>query len=132
MRFLCEKFLTARCVQLYGMEGMKLKQKTLREICAETGISRRALQGYEKLGLVAPVGRNKYGHLLYGEAEQQKIQQIRFYQRLGFARKEISELMESPVSHKKEVLMKRLKKLEAEYLQQKELIEQARLYIATL
>ena len=109
-----------------------MKQKTLREICAETGISRRALQGYEKLGLVAPVGRNKYGHLLYGEAEQQKIQQIRFYQRLGFARKEISELMESPVSHKKEVLMKRLKKLKAEYLQQKELIEQARLYIATL
>lgn len=109
-----------------------MKQKTLREICAETGISRRALQGYEKLGLVAPAGRNKYGHLLYGEAEQQKIRQIRFYQRLGFARKEISELMEAPVSHKKEVLMKRLKELEAEYLQQKELIEQARLYIATL
>ena len=51
MRFLREKFLTAHSVQFYGMEGMKLKQKTLREICAETGISRRTLQGYEKLGL---------------------------------------------------------------------------------
>lgn len=109
-----------------------MKQKTLREICAETGISRRALQGYEKLGLVAPTGRNKYGHLLYGEEEQQKIQQICFYQRLGFARKKISELMGAPVSHKKEVLMKRLKEMETECLEQKELIEQARLYIATL
>ena len=51
MRFLREKFLTAHSAQFYGMEGMKLKQKTLREICAETGISRRTLQGYEKLGL---------------------------------------------------------------------------------
>lgn len=34
---------------------------TLREICESLGVSRRTLQGYEKAGLVASTGRNKYG-----------------------------------------------------------------------
>lgn len=132
MRFLRKKFLTAHIVQFYGMEGMKLKQKTLREICAETGISRRTLQGYEKLGLVASAGKNKYGHLLYGETEQQMIRQIRFYQKLGLTRKGILELMGALDRRKKEVLMELVEQLEAECRQQQELIEQARKYIAML
>ena len=123
MRFLREKFLTAHSVQFYGMAGMKLKQKTLREICAETGISRRTLQGYEKLGLVASAGKNKYGHLLYGETEHQK---------LGLTRKGILELMGASDRRKKEVLMELVEQLEAECRQQQELIEQARKYIAML
>ena len=34
----------------------------LREIFETLEISRRALQGYEKAGLVSATGRNKYGH----------------------------------------------------------------------
>ena len=48
------------------MNGMK----TLHELCDALGVSRRAVQGYEKAGLVAPSGRNKYGHLLYDEKAQ--------------------------------------------------------------
>ena len=33
---------------------------TLREVCDLLGVSRRAVQGYEKVGLVEPSGRNKY------------------------------------------------------------------------
>ena len=77
------KPLTARGVQFYGEEEMKMQQK-LRQVCAELKISRRTIQGYEKAGLVAPSGKNKYGHLLYGETEQERIRLIRFYQLLGF------------------------------------------------
>lgn len=34
---------------------------TLREVCNKTGVSRRAIQGYEKVGLVLSSGKNKYG-----------------------------------------------------------------------
>lgn len=38
----------------------------LREICRLTDVSRRAIQGYEKEGLVMPCGKNKYGYLNCG------------------------------------------------------------------
>lgn len=41
---------------------------TLREICETLELSRRALQGYEKVGLVTATGRNKYGN--YGKIGQ--------------------------------------------------------------
>ena len=50
--------------------------KTLHELCDMLGVSRRAVQGYEKAGLVVPTGRNKYGHLLYDESAQQRVAQI--------------------------------------------------------
>ena len=66
------KSLTARGVQFYGEEEMKM-EKTLRQVCTELKVSRRAVQGYEKAGLVAASGKNKYGHLLYGEPERERI-----------------------------------------------------------
>ena len=38
---------------------------TLHELCDAFGISRRTVQGYEKLGLVRATGRNPRGYLLY-------------------------------------------------------------------
>ncbi|NLG03198.1 MAG: hypothetical protein GX567_05155 [Clostridia bacterium] len=37
------------------------KGKTLYEICNEYAVTRRAVQGYEKEGLVSSTGKNKYG-----------------------------------------------------------------------
>lgn len=48
-----------------------------REICETLGVSRRALQGYEKAGLVTASGRNKYGHLLYDKDAEMRIAQIK-------------------------------------------------------
>ena len=42
------KPLTARSVQFYGEEEMKMQQ-TLRQMCAELKIPRRAVQGYESV-----------------------------------------------------------------------------------
>lgn len=70
--------------------------KTLREIQDALGVSRRAVQGYEKAGLVSPTGRNKYGHLLYDEKAQERIAQIKLYQQMRFTVKEIQSLITAP------------------------------------
>ena len=57
----------------------------LREICRITGVSRRAIQGYEKEGLVMSCGKNKYGYLLYSSTTIERIKEIKLYQERGFS-----------------------------------------------
>ena len=71
-----------------------MQKKTLREVCNMVGVTRRAVQGYEKIGLVASSGKNKYGYLLYDEKAVEKIRTIKQYQEFGFMVKEIKELLE--------------------------------------
>ena len=73
-----------------------MEKVTLRELCRTTGASRRAVQGYEKAGLVASCGKNGRGHLLYGEAERSRVDRIRLFQRFGFRVKEIARLIDAP------------------------------------
>ena len=108
-----------------------MKQK-LRQVCAELNISRRTIQGYEKEGLVSPSGKNKYGHLLYGEAERERIRLVRFYQQVGFPLKEIKALMEAPVPIRKAALERKEGELESECLRLQELSRQVKEYIAVL
>ena len=110
---------------------MKMDQ-TLRQVCAELGLSRRAVQGYEKEGLVTPSGKNKYGHLLYGEPERERIRLIRFYQQLGFTLKEIKGLVDAAGPVKKAAIQAKVAELEAEHTRLREVIRQAKEYIATL
>ena len=54
------KGLTARNVQFYAERGGRhMAEMTLRELCDSLGVSRRAVQGYEKAGLVSPEGKTK-------------------------------------------------------------------------
>lgn len=69
---------------------------TLREVCTATNVSRRAVQGYEKAGLVSASGKTNRGYLIYDEETQDRIQQIRLYQQLGFSIKEIKEIIDAP------------------------------------
>ena len=108
-----------------------MKQK-LHQVCAELNISRRTIQGYEKEGLVSPSGKNKYWHLLYGEAERDRIRLVRFYQQVGFSLKEIKALMEAPVPIRKAALERKEGELESECLRLQELIRQVKEYIAVL
>lgn len=76
--------------------------KLLKEVCESIGVSRRAVQGYEKMGLVTSTGRNKMGYLLYDDIAQEKIKKIKQYQDIGFSLKEIKELENaSPAEIKK-------------------------------
>lgn len=106
--------------------------KTLRQLHDSLGVTRRAMQGYEQEGLVAPTGRNKYGHLLYDEAAQERIARIRLYQQLGFRRKEIAELLDAPGQTVKEALEECILRLEKEQTQCKVLMAQARALMADI
>ncbi len=78
--------------------------KCLKEVCEELKVSRRAIQGYEKAGLVSPSDRNKYGHLLYDDKAQKRIETIKLYQQLGFSIKQITQIIDAPKHIKKQVL----------------------------
>lgn len=99
--------------------------KTLHELCDALGVTRRAVQGYEKEGLVSASGRNKYGHLLYDETSQKRIAQIRLYQQFGFKVKEIKYLMEAPDYEVRDAIRRQVSHLKAERARIDALIEKA-------
>ena len=88
-----------------------MKDMTLREVCINANVSRRAIQGYEKAGLVKATGRNERGHLLYDVNARQRIKKIKLYQQLGFTIKEIKDIIDAPNKVVKEALEDRVKKL---------------------
>ncbi len=110
------------------MEG----SKTLHELCNALGVTRRAVQGYEKAELVAPTDRNKYGHLLYDELAQKRIAQIKLYQQLGFTIKEIQELFNAPNEVVKTALEQQISRLRQEKVRMDELIQKAHELIEAL
>ncbi|MBQ1826934.1 MAG: MerR family transcriptional regulator [Erysipelotrichaceae bacterium] len=85
--------------------------RTLREVCATLHLSRRAVQGYEEMGLVKPAARNKYGHLLYDEKTVGRIAGIQFCQRLGLSLKEISALTAKKPEEVSDILSQHVTKL---------------------
>lgn len=105
---------------------------TLREICETLEVSRRTIQGYEKAGLVAATGRNKYGHLLYDDTAKLRIAQIKFYQQLGFSIKEITVIIDASNDVLKTALEQQVQKLRKEKTEIDELIEKANQMIAML
>ena len=115
-----------------GWKGKVKNGMTLREICETLGVSRRALQGYEKAGLVTASGRNKYGHLLYDKDAEMRIAQIKFYQQLGFTIKEITRIIDAPEAELRSALEQRVRKLREEKTEMDELIERANQMIARL
>lgn len=65
---------------------------TLKEVCKETGVTRKIVQTYENYGLVKATTKNKYGYLPYDDAAVKKIKKIRSYQRFGYRLLEIAKL----------------------------------------
>lgn len=86
----------------------------LRAMCEALHISRRSIQCYEKAGLLAPTGKNKYGHLLYGQEAVSRAAKIHFFQQLGFKLREIRDLIDAPNDVLREALGHQVKALEEE------------------
>ena len=106
--------------------------KTLREICDELGVTRRAVQGYEAANLVSPVRKNKYGYLLYGKAEQNRIKEIKRYQQFGFQIQEIKNLIDAPDCAVREALERQVVKRNEEQKRLNATIEDMNALIAKL
>ena len=106
--------------------------KTLQEIHNTLGITRRAIQGYEEMGLVRASDKNKYGYLLYDEKGVKRIEQIRRYQQFGFQLKEIKELLDAPNHIVKNALERRVEKMKEEQEKLNTLIVEAETLIKEL
>ena len=100
--------------------------KTLKEVCVELDVSRRAVQGYEKAGLVKATRKNKYGYLLYNQNAQKRIERIKLFQDLGFTIKEICMLIDAPKEILKPKLEERVRIIEAELVQKKWALKRAK------
>lgn len=97
----------------------------LRDICVAIGVTRRAVQGYERAGLVVASGKNSRGYLLYDEMAQERIRKIKLFQDLGFSIKEIGELIDAPNDVLKAALQIRIDKMEKEGDRLKKMVEVA-------
>ena len=102
-----------------------MKDMTLREVCSAANVSRRAVQGYEKAGLVSASKKNERGYLLYDGSSLERIKKIKFYQQLGLTVKEIKSVINAPNDILKTVLEDRVEKLKAEKSKIEHLIKKA-------
>ena len=70
--------------------------KTVHEISRLTGVSIRALQYYDRIGLLCPSSRTEAGYRLDDEAALERLQQIRLFRELEFPLREFQEIIEQP------------------------------------
>lgn len=70
--------------------------RTVHEVSRLTGVSIRALQYYDKIGLLPPAGYTESGYRLYDDTALEKLQQILLFRELEFSLKDIRKIMESP------------------------------------
>lgn len=69
---------------------------TVNEVRKLTGVSVRALQYYDKIGLLHPAGYTEAGYRLYDDAALCRLQQILLFRELAFPLKEIQTILQSP------------------------------------
>ena len=86
---------------------------TLKEVCKETGVTRKIVQTYENYGLVKATTKNKYGYLLYDDAAVKKIKKIRLYQRFGYRLSEIAKLEYMTVDEQVMILKEKINNMYA-------------------
>lgn len=102
---------------------------TLRELCEKVGVSRRSVQCYEKAGLMRAQGKNKYGHLLYGEESVEMAERIHFLQQMGFTLKEVEVWLDAKRNYQIAEVEKRIDMLKEKQNQMENLIAKAQRFI---
>lgn len=69
---------------------------TVNEVSKLSGVSIRALQYYDAIGLLPPAKYTEAGYRLYDEAAMERLQQILLFKELEFPLKEIKRIIDSP------------------------------------
>ena len=70
---------------------------TVKDLCRTANVSRKTLFYYDRIGLLIPrerCGKQKSRH--YTEADLDRLNQIRFYQRAGLTLSEIKTVLDHP------------------------------------
>ena len=65
---------------------------TVNEVSKLTGVSIRALQYYDKIGLLHPAEYTEAGYRLYDNTTLERLQQILLFRELEFSLKEIQSI----------------------------------------
>ncbi len=93
---------------------MNEKPMTVHEVVNLTGITARTLRYYDEIGLLKPSIVTETKYRLYTDDDLTRLQEILFFREVGFALKEIKDLLHSPNYNRAEALEKHLSILEAQ------------------
>lgn len=84
---------------------------TVNEVSKLTGVSIRALQYYDKIGLLHPAEYTEAGYRLYDDTTLERLQQIMLFRELEFSLKEIKSILQSPDFDRDKVLEQQIELL---------------------
>ena len=88
--------ITLRYSLQYIYREGEFPMMTVNEISKLTGVSIRALQYYDVIGLLKPCQYTQSGYRLYDEPALERLQQILLFKELEFPLKEIKEIIDAP------------------------------------
>lgn len=91
-----------------------MKDLTVKQLAAISGVTVRTLHHYDEIGLLAPAHVGTNGYRYYGRAELLRLQRILFHRELGVPLGEIGELLEMEGADQVGVLMRHRERLEVE------------------
>ncbi len=100
-----------------------MKELTVRQLAAVSGVTVRTLHHYDEIGLLRPatVGANRYRY--YGRNELLRLQRILFHRELGVPLSAIAELLDLEGEDQIDILQQHREKLEGERERYRVLIE---------
>lgn len=84
---------------------------TVNEVSKLTGVSIRALQYYDKIGLLKPTAYTESGYRQYDDTALEQIQQILLFRELEFPLKDIKNIMSSPDYDKNKAIKQQIELL---------------------
>lgn len=87
---------------------------TVTKLARRCGLSRTALLYYESIGLMPPPTRSNGNYRFYGEADMQRLMQIRAYRDAGLKLEDIRAILDRSGGNAFGVLKRRLLELDAE------------------
>lgn len=109
-----------------------MKELTVRQLAAISGVTVRTLHHYDGIGLLKPASVGANGYRYYGRAELLRLQRILFHREMGVPLEEIGELLQLEGEDQVAVLQAHRRRLEAEGRRLSELIETIDLTIASI
>ncbi len=85
---------------------------TVNEVSKRTGVSIRALQYYDKIGLLKAAAYTEAGYRLYDDIALERLQQILLFRELEFPLKDIQKILSSPDFDQNKALQQQIELLE--------------------
>ena len=99
---------------------------TVHEVSERTGVTVRALQYYDRIGLLRPARVTQAGYRLYDDASLERLQQILLFRELDFPLREIGRILTSPDFDRQKALEQQITLLTLRKERLESLIELAR------